>query len=145
LEGLKDVTIIGATNRPDMLDPALLRPGRFDRIILVDIPDVESRKKIFEVHTKNTPLAPDVKIDDLVAQTEGFVGADIEYLVIEAALHALRTSMDSKTVSRKDFEEALSKIKPSVSPDTAKRYKKLEEYYIRSAKSGLEVGPLYTG
>ena len=73
LEDLKDVTVIGATNRPDMIDPALLRPGRFDRIILVDVPDEASREKIFEVHTRKTPLAKDVKIKELVKMTEGFV------------------------------------------------------------------------
>jgi transitional endoplasmic reticulum ATPase len=145
LEGLKDVTIIGATNRPDMLDPALLRPGRFDRIILVDVPDESSRKKILEVHMKNTPVDKDVSINDLVKETEGFVGADIENLVIEASMNALRKDLQTKSVSKKDFDEALSKIKPSVSPDTAKRYKKLEEYYIKSAKAGIELGPIYAG
>ncbi len=145
LEGLKDVTIIGATNRPDMLDPALLRPGRFDRIILVDVPDAASRKKILEVHTKHTPLDKLVDLNELVTQTEGFVGADIEGLVIEAAMTALRRDINSKLVMRADFEEALDKIKPSVSPDTAKRYKKLEEYYIKSARAGVEIGPVYAG
>jgi transitional endoplasmic reticulum ATPase len=145
LEGLKDVTIMGATNRPDMLDPALLRPGRFDRIILVDVPDAESRRQIFEVHTKSMPLAANVKIDELVNQTEGYVGADIEGLVREAAMTALRRDINSKEVSKQDFDEAFKKVRASVSPETAKRYKKLEEYYIKSAKSGLEVGPLYAG
>ncbi|MBM3232964.1 CDC48 family AAA ATPase [Candidatus Pacearchaeota archaeon] len=145
LEGLKDVTIIGATNRPDMLDSALLRPGRFDRIILVDVPDESSRKKIFEVHLKNTPLEKEVNIDELVKQTEGFVGADIESLVIEAALNSLRRDINSKIVTRKDFDEALAKIRPSVSTETAKRYKKLEEHYLKSAKAGLEMGPIYAG
>ncbi len=145
LEGLKDVTIIGATNRPDMLDPALLRPGRFDRIILVDVPDEESRREILKVHLKNTPLEKDISIDWLVKQTEGFVGADIEALVIEAAMNALRKDKQSKAVSKKDFEEALGKMTPSVSHETAKAYKKLEEYYLKSAKAGLEVGPIYAG
>lgn len=145
LEGLEDVTIIGATNRPDMLDSALLRPGRFDRIILVDVPDNESRKKIFEVHSKNVPLASDVDLKELVKLTEGFVGADIEGLVREAAMTSLRRDINSKSVIRRDFEEALIKVKPSVSPETAKRYKKLEDHYIRNVKAGLEVGPIYTG
>jgi transitional endoplasmic reticulum ATPase len=145
LEGLKDVTIIGATNRPDMLDPALLRPGRFDRIILVDVPDAESRREIFKVHLNNTPLEKDVSIEWLVKQTEDFVGADIEALVIEAAMTTLRKDKQSKSVSKKDFEEALSKITPSVSRETAKVYKKLEEYYLKSAKAGMEVGPIYAG
>ncbi|MEK6928411.1 MAG: CDC48 family AAA ATPase [Nanoarchaeota archaeon] len=145
LEGLKDVTIIGATNRPDMLDPALLRPGRFDRIILVDVPDEESRRKIFEVHLRKVPIEKDVKIDELVKLTEGFVGADIESLIMEAAIGTLRRNIDSKYVTKKDFDEALNRIKPSVSSDSAKRYKKLEEHYIKSAKSGIELGPIYTG
>jgi transitional endoplasmic reticulum ATPase len=145
LEGLKDVTIIGATNRPDMLDPALLRPGRFDRIILADIPDEESRMEILKIHTKNTPLAKDVKIQELVKQTEGYVGADIESLVREAALNALRNDKEAKEVTKKDFEEAFKKVKPSVSAETAQRYKKIEDYYLKRAKAGLEAGPLYTG
>lgn len=144
LEGLKDVTIIGATNRPDMLDPALMRPGRFDRIILVDVPDEESRKKIFEVHTKSMPLAKDVNLSDFVKQTEGFVGADIEGLIREAAMNALRNNPESKEVTKKDFDEAFKKMRPSVSPETAKRYKKMEDHFIKSAKAGIEVGPMYT-
>ena len=145
LEDLKDVTVIAATNRPDMLDPALLRPGRFDRIILVDVPDEKSRRQIFDVHTKNTPLDKSVKMDHLVKMAEGFVGADIESFVRESALHALRRDANTINVTMKDFEEAFKKIKPSVSSDTAKRYRKLEEYYIKSAKAGVEIGPVYTG
>ncbi len=145
LEDLKDVTIIGATNRPDMLDPALLRPGRFDRIILVDVPDLAGRKEILKVHLKNTPLDKDVNLDEILKQTEGFVGADIEGLVIEAAMNSLRRDINAKTVAKKDFEEALGRIKSSVSPETAKRYKKLEDYYLKSAKAGIEIGPIYTG
>jgi transitional endoplasmic reticulum ATPase len=145
LEEIKGVTIIAATNRPDMLDPALLRPGRFDRVILVDVPDTSSRKKIFEVHTRNTPLAKDIDVKEIVSLTEGFVGADIESLIREAAMSALRKNRDSKLVAWADFEEAFSKIKPSVSLETAKRYKKLEEYYLKNAKAGMEVGPIYTG
>ncbi len=145
LEGLEDVTIIGATNRPDMLDSALLRPGRFDRIILVDVPDVESRKQIFKVHTKNMPLASDVDMNEMVKMTEGFVGADIEGLVREAAMSALRRDMKTKNVGKKDFDDALNKTKPSVSSETAKRYKKIEDYHLRNVKAGIELGPLYTG
>jgi transitional endoplasmic reticulum ATPase len=145
LEDLKDITIIGATNRPDMLDPALLRPGRFDRIILVDVPDAASRKSIFEVHLKNTPLEKNVSLNELVKLTENFVGADIEGLVREAALNALRRDMRAKTVTREDFEDALKRVRPSVSPETAKRYRKIEEFYLQSAKAGLELSPIYAG
>ena len=145
LEGLEDVTIIGATNRPDMLDTALLRPGRFDRIILVDVPDSESRKKIIEVHTKSVPISSDVNINELVKLTEGFVGADIEGLVREAAMNALRKDIKAKTVSKRDFEEALIKVRPSVSSESAKVYKRIEDHYLKTAKAGLETGPIYTG
>ncbi len=145
LESLKDVTIIGATNRPDMLDPAILRPGRFDRVLLVDVPDKESRKKIFEIHSKNTPLDKNIRLEEILKRTEGFVGADIESLVREAALAALRKDMKSSTVSMEDFEEAFLKVKPSVSEETAKRYKKIEDYYIKNAKAGIEVSPVYAG
>ncbi len=145
LEEIKDITVIAATNRPDMLDPALLRSGRFDRIILVDIPDDMSREKIFAVHTKNMPLGEDVNIKQLVKITEGFVGADIEGLIREAAMNALRRDIKTKTVMRQDFEDSFKRVKPSVSADTAKRYKKLEEYYLKSAKAGMEVVPIYTG
>jgi transitional endoplasmic reticulum ATPase len=146
LEDLKDVTVIAATNRPDMLDPAVLRPGRFDRIILVDVPSIEGRKQIFGVHTKNTPLSGDVKISELVKMTEGFVGADIEGLVREASINALRKNSKAREVSKSDFDEALKKVKPSVSTETANRYKKIEEYYIKHAKAGIEAsGPVYAG
>jgi len=146
IEDLKNVIVIGATNRPDMLDSALLRPGRFDRILLVDVPDTESRKKILEIHTENTPLAKDVKMTDLVKKTEGFVGADIESLVKEAGMLALRKDIKAKEVTKADFEEALMKVKPSVSENTAKRYKKIEEHHLKKNNAGeLELGPIYTG
>jgi transitional endoplasmic reticulum ATPase len=128
-----------------MLDTALLRPGRFDRILLVDIPDKESRKKILEIHTRNMPLDKSVKLQTLISKTEGFVGADIENLVREAAMIALRENMKAESVTSKDFEEALLKVKPSVSEETAKRYKKIEDYHLKKAKvGGIPVGPIYT-
>jgi transitional endoplasmic reticulum ATPase len=106
---------------------------------------LESRKKIFQVHLKNTPIDKNVNIDEMVSITEGFVGADIEGLVREASMSALRRDINSKFVTREDFDEALKRVKASVSPESAKRYKKMEEYYLKSAKAGLEVGPIYTG
>lgn len=146
IEELKNVVVIGATNRPDMLDSALLRPGRFDRILLVDVPNKESRQKILKIHTKNTPLDKSVKIQDLIRKTEGFVGADIENLVREASIIALRQNLKAEKVTMKNFEEALAKAKPSVSEETAKRYRKIEEFYLRKAQAGgLEISPVYTG
>jgi cell division protease FtsH len=102
------VIIIAATNRPDVLDPALLRPGRFDRQVVVDRPDVKGREGIFKVHTKNIPLSEDVRIDTLAKGTPGLSGADIANLVNEAALLAAR--QNSKAVSMKHFEGAKDKV-----------------------------------
>ena len=112
LEELDDVAIIAATNRPDILDPGLVRPGRFDRHIKVDTPDEESRLAIFKVHTKDMPLAEDVKLSRLAKNTEGYVGADIESVCREAAMLTLREDINSETVSMKFFEKAMEKVKP---------------------------------
>jgi cell division protease FtsH len=102
------VILIAATNRPDVLDPALLRPGRFDRQIVVDIPDVKGREGILKVHTKNIPLSPDVELHTIARGTPGFVGADLANLVNEAALMAARFGQD--VVTMLDFEEAKDKV-----------------------------------
>jgi len=102
------VIIIAATNRPDILDPALLRPGRFDRQVVVDRPDVKGREGIFKVHTRKTPMTKDVSIDILAKGTPGFSGADIANLVNEAALLAARRNSDFVTM--KDFEDAKDKV-----------------------------------
>ncbi|MFA6233229.1 MAG: ATP-dependent zinc metalloprotease FtsH [Bacteroidota bacterium] len=102
------VIIIAATNRPDVLDPALLRPGRFDRQIVVDRPDVKGRVGILKVHTRKIPLDPDVDIEILAKGTPGLAGADLANLVNEAALYAARRNM--KSVTMRDFEEAKDKI-----------------------------------
>jgi transitional endoplasmic reticulum ATPase len=139
LEDLNSVIVIGATNRPDMLDTALLRPGRFDKILLVNACGEEGRLQILKIHTKKMPLSKDVKIEELAKRTDGFTGADIEGLVREAALLALRESMDAKEVKLKHFEEALKKVRPSVSKSSIEVYKKIEENYLKSAKSALEA------
>ncbi|ADL57832.1 CDC48 family AAA ATPase [Methanothermobacter sp. KEPCO-1] len=112
LEELQDVAVIAATNRPDILDPALLRPGRFDRHVKVDDPDREARLAIFKVHTKDMPLADDVNLEKLADKTEGYVGADIEAVCREAAMLTLRENMDAEDVPMKHFLEAMEKIKP---------------------------------
>ena len=139
IEDLTNIVVIGATNRPDLLDGALLRPGRFDRILLVSAPtDKKSREEILKVHTKCVPLAKDVSIKEIIDRTEGFVGADIEALVREAAMLALRINKEAKEVTMKDFENALMKVRPSVSKGSIERYKKVEDDYIRNAKVALE-------
>jgi transitional endoplasmic reticulum ATPase len=116
LEDLKGVVVIGATNRPDIIDEALLRPGRFDRILEVPVPDKESRKHIFQIHTKKKPLESDVNLDKLVEMTEGMTGADIAALVNAAAMSAIKGHIRQKSgsklrISMRHFETALDKIK----------------------------------
>jgi len=103
-----DVIVIAATNRPDILDPALLRPGRFDRQIVVDRPDRRGRAKILEVHARGKPLAPDVSLDDLAGQTPGFTGADLANLVNEAALLAARNGR--REIGRGELEEGIMRV-----------------------------------
>jgi len=103
-----NVIIMAATNRPDILDPALLRPGRFDRRVVMDPPDLKGRRGILEVHVRGKPLAPDVDLDALAKDTPGFVGADIENMVNEAAILAARRN--KKRISMAEFEEAIEKV-----------------------------------
>lgn len=107
-ESNEGVILIAATNRPDVLDPALLRPGRFDRQVVVPTPDVAGRKRILDVHSKKTPLAPGVDMETIARGTPGFSGADLENLVNEAALHAAK--QDKEQVSMEDFEGAKDKV-----------------------------------
>jgi transitional endoplasmic reticulum ATPase len=115
LEDLKGVVVIGATNRPDIIDEALLRPGRFDRILEVPIPDKDARRQIFQVHTRRKPLDSDVNLDRLVEMTDGMTGADIAAVVNTAAMTAIKEHVGKKTgklkISMKHFEAALDKIK----------------------------------
>ncbi len=107
-ESSEGVILIAATNRPDVLDPALLRPGRFDRRVVVNKPDVNGRRQILEVHTRKTPVGPDVDLERIARGTPGFSGADLENLVNEAALVAART--DKKYLDMEDFEKAKDKV-----------------------------------
>ncbi|MDD5133298.1 MAG: CDC48 family AAA ATPase [Candidatus Nanoarchaeia archaeon] len=146
LEELSDIVVIAATNRPDLIDPALLRPGRFDRIIFTGMPDKESRLQILKLHTAKMPLAKDVKLDKLAELTEGFMGADIEGLCREAGLLTLRMDLKANEIGMEMFEKALEKTKPSVSEDDLKRYKAIEEQYLKKARSAtLENRQEYFG
>ncbi len=146
LEELHDVIIIVATNRPDILDPALLRPGRLDRLLLTIPPDEKARLEIFKIHTKNMPLAKEIDIKKLAEKTNGYVGADIESVCREAAMLALREDISSKEVKKKHFDKALIKVKPSVSKDVMEKYQSMEEEYLRSAKSAISKElPSYLG
>jgi cell division protease FtsH len=107
-ESNKGVIIMAATNRPEILDPALLRPGRFDRQVVLDRPDLKGREKILQVHTKNVSMGPDVNLVEIAARTAGFVGADLANLVNEAALRAARRG--SEAVAMQDFDEAAERV-----------------------------------
>jgi transitional endoplasmic reticulum ATPase len=120
---LEDIVVIAATNRPDMVDPAVLRPGRFDRLIYVPEPDEESKIQIFKIYTKNKPLAKDVDTKVLASNSKNYSGADIEALCREAAMVALRRDVNTKEVTIRDFEEARKRIGPSTTPDMEKWYK----------------------
>ena len=127
LESMEGVVIIGATNRPDIIDPGLLRPGRFDRLILTHAPDLDSRKEIFKIHTGTMPLSKDVNLDELAKITENYSGADIEALCREAAMIAVRSDSDVKTISKKHFDEALKAVRPSLTQDIIKFYKRISD------------------
>jgi len=122
LEDLHGVVVISSTNRPDILDPALLRPGRLDRQILVPTPDEKSRLAIFSVHTKAMPIDDNVDIEKLAKETAGYSGADIEALCREAALYAMREDINSDIVRRTHFEKALREIKPSLTEEMNQFY-----------------------
>ncbi len=126
IEEMKNVVIIAATNRPDLIDPALLRPGRIDRFVLVPAPDEKGRLEILKVHTRKMPLK-NVDLKELAKRTEGFSGADLEALCREAAMNALRENIKAKEVTKKHFEEALKKITPSIDQKMMKYYEKFVE------------------
>jgi transitional endoplasmic reticulum ATPase len=127
LESTEGVIVIGATNRPDIIDQGLLRPGRFDRLVLIRSPDEKSRLEIFKIHTKNMPLGSDVKLKEYAKITENYSGADIEALCREAAMLALRKDEKAKKVEKKHFDEAMISVRASITPDTIKFYEKLSE------------------
>lgn len=147
MEDLKDVLVIGATNRPDMLDNALLRPGRFDKVLLVNAPEEVGRLGVLKIHTRNTPIgekdkeligaAKEKMLAEIAKKTEGYTGADLESVTREAAMLALRENIDCEFVSKNHFIKALEKVKPSVTSSTIKTYKKIEDDYLKSAKAAV--------
>jgi transitional endoplasmic reticulum ATPase len=145
LEQMEDVIVIAATNRPDRLDTALLRPGRIDRIVLLGSPDIKAREEIFKVHTKKMPLK-NVNLKELADKTEGYVGADIESVCRESAMLALRENMDAKEITSKHFEEALKKVRPSITKEIKEGYEQLKENFTSAAgKQMIEEKPAYFG
>lgn len=150
LEALEDVVVIATTNRPDLIDSALIRPGRLDRRIHVPVPDEEARRAIFTVHTQNKPLADDVDLDWLASETDGYVGADIEALCREASMVASRavigdespegvkSRLESVELTKSHFEEALDEMGPSVSDGIREHYEDVELELAGEGGSGVE-------
>ena len=147
LEELRGVVVIAATNRPDIIDPALLRPGRFDKLLHVPLPDLEARKEILKIHTRKKPLAEDVDLDELARKTEGYTGADLAAVCNTAVMLAIREHiMNSKNpeeakknvkdlkVYRRHFEEALKRVKP-MSQRELEMYKKISEEFAAKTRS----------
>ncbi|MEM2388414.1 MAG: CDC48 family AAA ATPase, partial [Candidatus Thermoplasmatota archaeon] len=136
LEELRDVVVIAATNRPDMIDTALLRPGRFDRLIYIPLPDREARKEILKIHLREKPLASDVSIDELAEKMEGYTGADIAGVCNEAVMSAIREyiknsnnkKIEELKISRRHFEEAMKNVKPIPKEEMEKYIRIAEEF-----------------
>ena len=127
IETLQNVLVIAATNRPDILDPAVMRPGRFDRLIYVPSPDFDSLKEIFKIHAGSMPLSKDVSLDELARKAQGYSGADIEAICREAAMNALREDVDATEVSSRDFDEAMERVGPSIAPEDDAWYQKFSK------------------
>ena len=126
LEELQNVVVIGATNRPTLIDPALLRPGRFDELIYVGVPDTAGRRRILAIHTEDMPLAGDVDLEAIARRTERFTGADLEDLVRRAGLTALRRGLEAATVTMADFDTALAETRASVTPEMLEEYERIQ-------------------
>ncbi len=142
LEVIKQVVVIAATNRPDIVDSALLRPGRFDRFVLIPPPDQKSRLKILKIFTKEMPLDDDVDLKQIVKDIDGFSGADIESLCREAAMLALREDMNASKVCAIHFDAAKKKVHASITPDTMKYYEKSVEKFKRASIEIAELKPI---
>ncbi len=141
LEELRGVVVIGATNMPQLIDPALLRPGRFDEMILVPVPDAKTRREIFRVHTKKMSLAEDVNIDELVKLTGDFTGADIAAVCKKAGRFAMREEIKAEKVRQKHFLAAVEETGPSVTPDIMGHYEMLKDELRKKRSKQIESRP----
>jgi len=132
VEGMEGVIVVAATNRPEMIDPALLRSGRFERVMHVPPPDPEALKSILQIHTENMPLGK-FSMDEIASKLENYTGADIEAVCREAGLIAMRA--DKKTVSKKHFEEAVERVRPTVTDEMMLYYNRMEELLTSGLQS----------
>jgi len=141
LEELRGVVVIAATNMPNLIDPALLRAGRFDEMILVPVPDVKTRLEIFKVHTMKMALANDVNLNELIKLTEEFTGADIASVCKKAGRFAMREDINAKNVKQSHFLAAIEDTGPSVTPDTMDYYEKLKGELRKKRSKQIETRP----
>ena len=140
LEELQSVVVIGATNRPNLVDPALLRPGRFDELIYVGVPSAEGRRRILEIQTSKMPLAADVDLGAVAQRAERFTGADLEDVTRRAGLIALRRRLDATEVTMADFEEALGEARASVTPEMERDYEQIAARLKQEAAAAQPIG-----
>jgi len=136
---LQNVVVLAASNRPDIIDPAVLRPGRFDRRVYVPPPDEGARLKIIQIKTKDMPLDSSVELKVLARRMAGYSGADIDSVCREAALNALRRDMEIELVALSDFEDAMSEVSPSVTPDMEKWYLEISKKFKEPQKPIMAV------
>ncbi|GGM78967.1 ATPase AAA [Thermogymnomonas acidicola] len=142
IEVLQGVVVIAATNRPDIIDPGLLRAGRFDKLIYIPAPNAESRLKILQVHTKKMPLAKDVDLKYIAEKTEGYVGADLENLCREAGMMAYRQNPDATEITQQNFIDAMKVIRPSVDQEILKFYDQLSESINKNVMDKKKKSPV---
>ena len=140
LEDMGDVMVIGATNRPDMIDPALLRSGRFDRLVMIGQPDQEGREQILDIHTQDTPLAPDVSLREVAEITDGYVGSDLEGIAREAAIEALRDDDDAEEVEMRHFRRAMESVRPTINEDILAYYEEIEQQFGGGGETLRDTG-----
>ena len=133
VESLAGVTVVAATNRPDMMDPALLRPGRLDRVVYVPLPDLDTRRRVLEVHTRKIPVSDCVNLEKVAERTEGYSGAEIAAVCNEAALAALEEDVNTDKVTEKHFQTALNNLKPRISKNLFEIYKKFQSEHNNKA------------
>src|SRR5690349_21342571 len=145
LEELNNVVIIGATNRPNLIDPALLRPGRFDELIYVGVPDAAGRERILRIQTEKMPLASDVDLKSIAEQTPRYTGADLEDVVRRAGLIALRQSLQAKDVTMANFEEALADSRATVTPEMEQEYEAMSGRLEQQASAIQPLGFIAPG
>ncbi|WP_416840630.1 CDC48 family AAA ATPase [Haloferax sp. DFSO52] len=140
LDGLEDagnVMVIAATNRPDMIDPALIRSGRFDRLVLIGQPEEKGREQILDIHTQASPLAPDVSLREIAEITDGYVGSDLESICREAAIEALREDGDAKEIEMRHFRKAMESVRPTITEDLMTYYEQIQDQFKGGAREGL--------